>query len=100
MSPCNWPGQRIPPDYILFQPLLRSLSVVGETGTLRHRLGDVVGHAGVRAKSGTTDECSALAGYVGSRYAFAILSNGAPVDVAAAHEAQDRFVTLLLHAAA
>jgi serine-type D-Ala-D-Ala carboxypeptidase/endopeptidase (penicillin-binding protein 4) len=80
-------------------PLLRSLSIVGETGTLRNRLRGVAGHADVHAKSGTTDACSALAGYVGSRYAFAVLSNGAPVDVTAAHEAQDRLLRLLLHAA-
>jgi len=85
-------------DSRLGRSLLGSLSVVGETGTLRHRLAGVPGHALVRAKSGTTDECSALAGYVGSRYAFAVLSNGAPVDVWAAHTAQDRFVTQLLRA--
>ena len=85
-------------DPKLGRPLLASLSVVGETGTLRHRLPTVPGHALVHAKSGTTDECSALAGYVGSRYAFAILSNGGPVDVTAAHTAQDRFVSLLLKA--
>jgi D-alanyl-D-alanine carboxypeptidase/D-alanyl-D-alanine-endopeptidase (penicillin-binding protein 4) len=86
-------------DPQLGRSLVGSLSVVGETGTLRHRLVGVPGHGLVRAKSGTTDECSALAGYVGSRYAFAILSNGAPVDVWAAHTAQDRFVSALLRAA-
>jgi serine-type D-Ala-D-Ala carboxypeptidase/endopeptidase (penicillin-binding protein 4) len=86
-------------DPALGRSLIGTLSVVGETGTLRHRLAGVPGHALVRAKSGTTDECSALAGYVGSRYAFAILSNGVPVDVWAAHTAQDRFVTQLLRAA-
>jgi D-alanyl-D-alanine carboxypeptidase/D-alanyl-D-alanine-endopeptidase (penicillin-binding protein 4) len=85
-------------DPQLGRSLAATLSVVGETGTLRRRLTGVPGHALVRAKSGTTDECSALAGYVGSRYAFAILSNGAPVDVWAAHTAQDRFVGALLRA--
>ncbi len=32
----------------------------------------------VRAKTGTTDQSSALSGYVGARFAFAVLQNGEP----------------------
>jgi D-alanyl-D-alanine carboxypeptidase/D-alanyl-D-alanine-endopeptidase (penicillin-binding protein 4) len=77
------------------RPLYASLAVAGVSGTLRHRLPDGPGHGIVHAKSGTTDECSALAGYVGDRYAFVVLENGRPVDWVAAHAAQDRFVQLL-----
>ena len=49
----------------------------------------------VRAKTGTTDRASALAGYVRDRYAFAVLQNGYPVATYAARKAQDRFATAL-----
>jgi D-alanyl-D-alanine carboxypeptidase/D-alanyl-D-alanine-endopeptidase (penicillin-binding protein 4) len=78
------------------RPLLDTFAVAGSTGTLRHRLLSVPGHELVRGKTGTTDECSALAGFVGSRYAFAVLNNGAPVDWSAAHRLQDRVATALL----
>jgi D-alanyl-D-alanine carboxypeptidase/D-alanyl-D-alanine-endopeptidase (penicillin-binding protein 4) len=76
--------------------LLDTLAVVGVSGTLRNRLTTTPGHELVHAKSGSTDECSALTGIVGDRYAFAVIENGSPVDFAAAHGAQDRFVTRLL----
>lgn len=47
------------------------------------------------AKTGTTNEASALVGFVRRRYVFAILQNGSPVDYWSARAAQDRFVTLL-----
>ncbi len=80
------------------RPLIDTFAVAGQTGTLRHRLLDVPGHALVRGKTGTTDESSALAGFVGSRYAFAVLCNGSPVDVIAAHALQDRVAETLLAA--
>ena len=80
------------------RPLLDTLAVAGVSGTLRHRLRDVPGHALVRGKTGSTDASSALVGLVADRYAFALLENGAPVDFAAAHAAQDRFVVALLAA--
>jgi D-alanyl-D-alanine carboxypeptidase len=49
----------------------------------------------VRAKTGTTNRASALSGYVGDRYVFALLQNGLPVSTFAAHQAQDRFATAL-----
>jgi D-alanyl-D-alanine carboxypeptidase/D-alanyl-D-alanine-endopeptidase (penicillin-binding protein 4) len=72
-----------------------SLAVAGRTGTLKHRL---LGHRTrgvVRGKTGTTDAASALSGYVGSRYAFVLVQNGHPVNWAAAHTLQDRFVDAL-----
>lgn len=76
--------------------LLETFAVAGETGTLRHRLLDVAGHALVRGKTGTTDHASALAGFVGARYAFVVLCNGSPVDWQAAHLVQDRVAEALI----
>jgi D-alanyl-D-alanine carboxypeptidase/D-alanyl-D-alanine-endopeptidase (penicillin-binding protein 4) len=87
---CHQPGLR---------PLLTSFAVAGSTGTLRHRLLDVPLHQLVRGKTGTTDHSSALAGFVGSRFAFAVLNNGSPVDWQAAHLLQDRIAEALLAAA-
>jgi D-alanyl-D-alanine carboxypeptidase/D-alanyl-D-alanine-endopeptidase (penicillin-binding protein 4) len=80
-------------------PLLSTFAIAGATGTLRHRLFGVPGHELVRGKTGTTDHSSALAGFVGSRFAFATLCNGAPVNWAAAHLLQDRVALALLAAA-
>jgi D-alanyl-D-alanine carboxypeptidase/D-alanyl-D-alanine-endopeptidase (penicillin-binding protein 4) len=77
-------------------PLLDTFAVAGSTGTLRHRLLGVPGHALVKGKTGTTDYSSALTGFVGSRFVFAILNNGAPVNGSAAHQLQDRVVLALL----
>jgi D-alanyl-D-alanine carboxypeptidase len=74
--------------------------VAGTTGTLRHRLLDVPDHQSVRGKTGTTDHSSALAGFVGNRFAFAVLNNGSPVDWQAAHLLQDQVAKALLAAAA
>ena len=72
-----------------------ALPVAGISGTLRNRLETAPARGVVRAKTGTTDEASALSGYVRSRYAFAVLENGSPVAYWRAHEAEDRFVTAL-----
>jgi serine-type D-Ala-D-Ala carboxypeptidase/endopeptidase (penicillin-binding protein 4) len=82
------------------RPLVGTFAVAGSTGTLRHRLLGVSGHELVRGKTGTTDASSALAGFVGSRFAFAVLTNGSPVDWTAAHLLQDRIAEALLAAAA
>jgi D-alanyl-D-alanine carboxypeptidase/D-alanyl-D-alanine-endopeptidase (penicillin-binding protein 4) len=82
------------------RPLLGTFAVAGSTGTLRHRLLDVPGHELVRGKTGTTDDSSALAGFVGSRFAFAVLNNGSPVNWQAAHLLQDRVAEALLAAVA
>jgi serine-type D-Ala-D-Ala carboxypeptidase/endopeptidase (penicillin-binding protein 4) len=78
------------------RPLLDTFAVAGATGTLRHRLLGVPGHQLVRGKTGTTNHSSALAGFVGSRFAFAILCNGSPVNWTAAHQLQDRVAQALL----
>jgi len=49
----------------------------------------------VRAKTGTTNEASALAGFAGEGYVFAVVMNGDPVAYSAARDAQDRFATIL-----
>ena len=49
----------------------------------------------VRAKTGTTNEASALSGYAGDRYAFSVLQNGQPVALREAQNAQDRFASAL-----
>jgi serine-type D-Ala-D-Ala carboxypeptidase/endopeptidase (penicillin-binding protein 4) len=81
------------------RPLLDTFAVAGSTGTLRHRLLAIPGHLLVRGKTGTTAHSSALAGFVGARFAFAILNNGFPVNWPAAHTFQDRVVVALLSAA-
>jgi D-alanyl-D-alanine carboxypeptidase/D-alanyl-D-alanine-endopeptidase (penicillin-binding protein 4) len=81
------------------RPLLGTFAIAGATGTLRHRLLGVPDHQLVRGKTGTTNHSSALAGFVGSRFAFAILCNGSPVNWTAAHLLQDRVAQALLAAA-
>ena len=72
-----------------------SLAVAGRSGTLERRLDRRPTRGRIRAKTGTTRRASALVGFVGTRYAFAILQNGSPVPYWTAREAQDRFVTAL-----
>ena len=77
-----------------------ALPIAGRSGTLKHRLQTGPASGVVRAKTGTTDEASALSGYVRARYAFAVLENGSPVPYWSAHRAEDRFVTALATASA
>jgi len=72
-----------------------ALPVAGINGTLRNRLQAAPARGAVRAKTGTTNEASALSGYVHSRYAFAVIENGSPVSYWSAHKAEDRFATAL-----
>jgi serine-type D-Ala-D-Ala carboxypeptidase/endopeptidase (penicillin-binding protein 4) len=72
-----------------------SLAVAGVSGTLKRRLDRRPTRGRVIAKTGTTSQASALAGFVRRRYVFAILQNGSPVPYWSARAAQDRFVTLL-----
>jgi D-alanyl-D-alanine carboxypeptidase/D-alanyl-D-alanine-endopeptidase (penicillin-binding protein 4) len=74
---------------------VESLALSGRTGTLEDRLRSPSVRGRVRAKTGTTSLASALSGYVGDRYAFAILQNGDPVATASTRAAQDRFVAVL-----
>ena len=75
--------------------LVSALPVAGVSGTLETRMRRAPARGNVIAKTGTTDEASALAGYVRGRYVFAVLQNGHPVSTTWARTAQDRFATLL-----
>jgi D-alanyl-D-alanine carboxypeptidase/D-alanyl-D-alanine-endopeptidase (penicillin-binding protein 4) len=79
----------------LRQPFRRTLAVAGRTGTLEDRMQGGPAWGAVFAKTGTTNAASSLAGYVGDRYAFAILQNGSPVSTWWARRAQDRFAHAL-----
>src|SRR5439155_763266 len=57
-------------------PFLRALPVAGVNGTLEDRMQKRPARGVVRAKTGTTSRASALSGYVGKRYAFAVVQNG------------------------
>jgi len=72
-----------------------SLAVAGRSGTMKARLATRPTRGRIHAKTGTTNRASALAGFVGRRYVFAILQNGSPVPYWTARAAQDRFVTVL-----
>jgi D-alanyl-D-alanine carboxypeptidase/D-alanyl-D-alanine-endopeptidase (penicillin-binding protein 4) len=82
-------------DPKLNKPFVDSLAVAGVNGTLEDRFekGPARGH--VRAKTGTTDIASSLAGFVRDRFAFVVLMNASPIPFSKAHRAQDRFVQLL-----
>jgi serine-type D-Ala-D-Ala carboxypeptidase/endopeptidase (penicillin-binding protein 4) len=82
-------------DPSIRDPFLASLSVAGISGTLRDRLRRRPARGRVIAKTGTTSQASALAGFIRRRYVFAILQNGSPVDYWSARRAQDRFVSVL-----
>jgi D-alanyl-D-alanine carboxypeptidase/D-alanyl-D-alanine-endopeptidase (penicillin-binding protein 4) len=82
-------------DVDLRDPFWRALPAAGVDGTLKHRMERAPARGAVRAKTGTTNRASALSGYVGDRYVFALLQNGLPVSTLAAHKAQDRFATTL-----
>jgi D-alanyl-D-alanine carboxypeptidase/D-alanyl-D-alanine-endopeptidase (penicillin-binding protein 4) len=79
--------------------LIRALPIAGETGTLQYRMRNGPAHGVVRAKTGTTDNSSALSGFVGTRYVFSILENGRPVRTRNAELSQNRFAQILARAA-
>ncbi|MFL5960757.1 MAG: D-alanyl-D-alanine carboxypeptidase/D-alanyl-D-alanine-endopeptidase [Gaiellaceae bacterium] len=80
--------------------IVPALPVAGETGTLRHRMRSGPAHRLVRAKTGTTDNSSALSGFVGDRYVFSVVENGRPVRTRSAEASQDRFAQVLAGVAA
>jgi PBP4 family serine-type D-alanyl-D-alanine carboxypeptidase len=86
-------------DPALRTPFWTALPAAG-SGTLEHRLQDGPAFGAVRAKTGTTNEASALSGYVRDRYAFVVVQNGYPVSATAARKAQDRFATALARVSA
>lgn len=85
------------PDTAALRPLLSTLPVASADGTLAERYGDLPGRGWVRAKTGTLDETSGLAGTVTSKngnvYAFAFLSNGS--NVLEARRALDELASVL-----
>lgn len=85
------------PDTAALRPLLSALPVAAADGTLAERYGDLPGRGWVRAKTGTLDETSGLAGTVtsenGNVYAFAFLSNGS--NVLEARRALDELASVL-----
>jgi D-alanyl-D-alanine carboxypeptidase/D-alanyl-D-alanine-endopeptidase (penicillin-binding protein 4) len=82
-------------DARISRAFVDSLAVAGVSGTLEDRMRKGPARGRVRAKTGTTDSASALAGYAGARYVFAVLMNGSPVPFWTARRAQDRFATVL-----
>ncbi len=85
-------------DVDLRNPFWAALPVAGVNGTLEDRMERAPARGAVRAKTGTTNRASALSGYVGDRYVFAVLQNGWPVSTWSARRAQDRFATTLASA--
>jgi D-alanyl-D-alanine carboxypeptidase/D-alanyl-D-alanine-endopeptidase (penicillin-binding protein 4) len=79
--------------------IVSALPVAGETGTLSKRMRRGPAHGLVRAKTGTTDNSSALSGFVGARYVFSVVENGRPVRTQNAEHSQDRFAQALARAA-
>jgi D-alanyl-D-alanine carboxypeptidase/D-alanyl-D-alanine-endopeptidase (penicillin-binding protein 4) len=75
--------------------LVPALPVAGKTGTLDHRMRTGPARGLVRAKTGTTNNSSALSGFVGERYVFSIVENGRPVRTQSAEQSQDRFAQVL-----
>jgi len=91
-------AMRLDPD---LQPyVVPALPLAGETGTLEYRMRTGPAHGFVRAKTGTTENSSALSGFVGDRYVFSILENGRPVRTRNAEQSQNRFAQVLARAAA
>jgi D-alanyl-D-alanine carboxypeptidase/D-alanyl-D-alanine-endopeptidase (penicillin-binding protein 4) len=75
--------------------VLASLPVAGRSGTLVDRMRGTAAAGIVLAKTGTTDNASALSGFVGDRYVFSVLQNGWPISWSWARLAQDRFAAVL-----
>jgi serine-type D-Ala-D-Ala carboxypeptidase/endopeptidase (penicillin-binding protein 4) len=72
-----------------------ALPVAGVSGTLHDRLRKPPARGRVVAKTGTTNDASALSGFVSTRFLFAVLQNGHPLSYWWARRAQDRFVEVL-----
>jgi len=87
-------------DPRLRRPFLNSLPLAGVNGTLEDRLRSPPARGFVRAKTGTTSSASSLSGFVGTRYVFSVLQNGAPIPWLSARQGQDRFVQILASRAA
>ncbi len=77
------------------QSFIAALPVAGVNGTLSKRMRRPPARGHVLAKTGTTENASALSGYVRGRYVFSVLQNGNPVSAVWSRRAQDRFATVL-----
>ncbi len=75
--------------------LVSSLPLAGRTGTLHDRMRGTAAAGVVRAKTGTTDNSTALSGFVGDRYVFSVIVNGDPVSWTWSRIAEDRFAVAL-----
>jgi D-alanyl-D-alanine carboxypeptidase/D-alanyl-D-alanine-endopeptidase (penicillin-binding protein 4) len=84
-----WSDSTVEPE------LLASLPVAGRTGTLHDRMRGTAAAGIVHAKTGTTDNSTALSGFAGDRYVFSVLVNGAPVSWTYSRLVEDRFAELL-----
>jgi D-alanyl-D-alanine carboxypeptidase/D-alanyl-D-alanine-endopeptidase (penicillin-binding protein 4) len=84
-----WSDPELRPDVVT------SLPIAGRTGTLHDRMRGTAAAGLVRAKTGTTDEATALSGFVGDRYVFSVLVNGAPVSWQWSRLVEDRFAAAL-----
>jgi serine-type D-Ala-D-Ala carboxypeptidase/endopeptidase (penicillin-binding protein 4) len=82
-----------------FTTFFQSLSVAGVDGTLRKRMRGTPAYRNFRGKTGTLNISSCLSGYVtnaeGHRLVVSMLMNGGPVNVWAAHRAQDAIAVAL-----
>lgn len=85
-------------DPAVRQPFFKSLAIAGVDGTLENRMHTGPARGRVRAKTGTLRVASALSGYAGTRYVFAVLQNGNPISWTRARLAQDRFAQALARA--
>jgi serine-type D-Ala-D-Ala carboxypeptidase/endopeptidase (penicillin-binding protein 4) len=82
-------------DPVIRPAFVAALPVAGVNGTLQDRMRSGPAHGTVIAKTGTTEEASALSGYVRNHYVFAVLQNGHPLPYWWARVAQDRFAQVL-----
>lgn len=83
-------------DFKIRPDFMASLSVPGADGTMKRRQHKTEGYEQLRAKTGTLNGISSLAGYIpsadGSMIAFAILMNNVKGGAYQAHQLQDNFV--------
>jgi len=75
--------------------LVAALPTAGRTGTLHDRMRGTAAAGVVHAKTGTTDNATALSGFAGDRYVFSVIVNGDPVSWAASRDAEDSFAVAL-----
>ncbi|HEY2544174.1 MAG TPA: D-alanyl-D-alanine carboxypeptidase/D-alanyl-D-alanine-endopeptidase [Gaiellaceae bacterium] len=84
-----WNDPKLQPE------LVAALPLAGRTGTLHDRMRGTAAAGVVRAKTGTTDNSTALSGFAGDRYVFSVIINGYPVSWTWSRIAEDRFATAL-----